>query len=106
MNDSKANEWGEGWEKFTYPRNTLPSDSKENIVEEEECDGRFSPLPSRVLSQSRVRLIVPNADGDNRVAKELAGGGVHHHLASSPALDVGDSNKREKKIGHGVAGCE
>jgi hypothetical protein len=36
----------------------------------------------------------------------LTGGGVHHHFAAAPALDVGDADEGEEEVGYGVTGGE
>lgn len=76
------------------PRHTLPADAEEYVVQEEEGDGAFRPLATCVKADGEV-LVIPDTDGDNGVAEELTRRGVHHHLASAPALDVGNTNEGE-----------
>jgi hypothetical protein len=88
-------------QKNTYPRHALPPNAKEHIVQKEERNRSLRPHLLCSIRQRR-HLIVPNADGNDAVAEELASCGIHHHLASAPALDIRNADQREEEVRHRV----
>ena len=69
------------------PRHTLPADAEEDVVEEEEGDGRLGPLLVGRLPEARV-LVVADADRDDGVADELAKRGVWRSGATFVSAEV------------------
>lgn len=69
------------------PGDTLPSNAEEDVVQEEERDRSFRNL---FLVSVALFLGISNEHGDDQVTHELPCSSVHHHLASSPSLDVRD----------------
>lgn len=71
------------------PRHTLPSNSEKHVVEEEEGNRCASDLLRISIAWL---LVVPDQDRDDEIAKGLPSSGIHHHAASTPALNIGDTN--------------
>lgn len=70
---------------WIQPRNSLPSDAEENVVQEEECNGSGCHL---FLVLVALELRVANEDGDEDVAECLACCCVHHEVSATPTFDV------------------
>jgi hypothetical protein len=82
------------------PRNSLHADTEEDVVQEEEGYRSRSDLVSMSVSGL---FVVPNEDGDEEVAKRLAGGSKYHHVSAAPSFHVRDADQREEQVGDTVA---
>ena len=80
---------------------TLESNTKEDIVEEEESNTSFGHFG---LMSIALQLVVSNHHRDDQVAEALPCGSVHEHLPPAPSLNVRDTNGREEEIANAVDG--
>lgn len=77
------------------PRHTLHADSEKDVVEEEECHTSLRHLRLVLVSREHA---VSDEDSDDKVAEALARRSVHEHLSSAPALNIGNTDGREKQV--------
>ena len=79
------------------PWDTLPANTKKDVVEEEEHDRCSCVQDARCVRQRGVHVTADH-DGNNQVAEALAGGRVHHHFTPAPPLHVWDADGREERV--------
>lgn len=83
------------------PWHALPSNAKENIVQEEKGYRCASHLFGARIGWL---FVVSDQDRDDQVTETLSGCSVHHHLASAPALYIGDTDEAKGQVAYRVAG--
>lgn len=79
----------------------MPPKTEEEIIEEEERNGRFCKLP---LSNSRIGGSpgIFQTNGDDKIAKGLSAGTNHHEGAATQLFDCEDAKGAEDEITNGI----